>query len=221
MSKGRDWWPGNRHGKLVMVRKWMEVCTLNAEAWKIEEDVLKELSALADEADNSLKLVQHESTRTPVAHADCKEAFELLTAAARDMKRRYFLVPPLRKSDLIALGLKVPDPNPTPSGPPTARAKIDTFLEGRYELGYKVAYCSGNPDDPANKGFRIFYLVQDKSEGVPLHQTDLHESFFTKRKKDILRFAPEDSGKMCHMAVQIENEGKKGPWGPITSALIP
>jgi hypothetical protein len=26
---------------------------------------------------------------------------------------------------------------------------------------------------------------------------------------------------LSHMAVQIENEGRKGPWGPLVSALIP
>jgi hypothetical protein len=30
-----------------------------------------------------------------------------------------------------------------------------------------------------------------------------------------------DSGKTAYFAVQIENEGKKGPWGPLVLALIP
>jgi hypothetical protein len=37
----------------------------------------------------------------------------------------------------------------------------------------------------------------------------------------VIEFEFGDSGKKCFMAVQIENEGKKGPWGPLTSALIP
>jgi hypothetical protein len=31
----------------------------------------------------------------------------------------------------------------------------------------------------------------------------------------------KDSGKTAYFAVQIENDGKKGVWGPMVSALIP
>jgi hypothetical protein len=49
----------------------------------------------------------------------------------------------------------------------------------------------------------------------------LDESFFTKRKKDVVVFDYEDSGKTAYFAVQVENDGKKGPWGPLVSAVIP
>jgi hypothetical protein len=49
----------------------------------------------------------------------------------------------------------------------------------------------------------------------------LIKSFYTKRKKDVMEFEFGDSGKTAFFAVQIENDGKKGPWGPMVSALIP
>jgi hypothetical protein len=66
------------------------------------------------------------------------------------------------------------------------------------ELG-KIIYVTGGPEDP----------------------DDLRKSFYTKRKKDRIEFDFGDSGKTAFFAVQIENEGKKGPWGPLVSALIP
>jgi hypothetical protein len=42
-----------------------------------------------------------------------------------------------------------------------------------------------------------------------------------QRKKDVMEFNFGDSGKTAYFAVQIENEGKKGPWGPLVSAIIP
>jgi hypothetical protein len=57
----------------------------------------------------------------------------------------------------------------------SAASSIETCLVGRHELGVKMIYMSGNPND---------------------------------------------SGKTAYFAVQIENEGKKGPWGPLVSALI-
>jgi hypothetical protein len=58
-------------------------------------------------------------------------------------------------------------------------------------------------------------------ETPPAKPGDLRKSFYTKRKKDVIEFDFEDSGKTVHFAVQIENDGKKGNWGPLVSALIP
>jgi hypothetical protein len=58
-------------------------------------------------------------------------------------------------------------------------------------------------------------------ETPPANPDDLRKSFYTKRKKDIIEFDFDDSGKTVYFAVQIENDGKKGPWGPLVNALIP
>jgi hypothetical protein len=92
---------------------------------------------------------------------------------------------------------------------------------GRHELGVKIIYVTGSPADPANKGYRIWYSIIAPGETPPANPDELRKSFYTKRKKDVIEFDFGDSGKICHMAVQIENEGKKGPWGPLTQALIP
>jgi hypothetical protein len=92
---------------------------------------------------------------------------------------------------------------------------------GRHELGIKLIYVTGDPQDRANKGYRIWHTLAAPGERAPASPEDLHKSFFTKRKKDVIEFQFEDSGKICYMAVQVENEGRKGPWGPIVSALIP
>jgi hypothetical protein len=57
------------------------------------------------------------------------------------------------------------------------------------ELG-KIIYVTGGPEDP----------------------DDLRKSFYTKRKKGVIEFSFGDSGKTAWFAVQIENDGRKGPW---------
>jgi hypothetical protein len=204
-----------------MARDWQSVAGTNASAWGIPPAVLQELNTLIQAADTALTTAKNETTRTPVATAQCKEAFDTLAAAMRDMKRRYFLTPPLLDSDYIALGLKPHDTTPTASGIPTAQVTIETYLVGRHELGVRIIYVTGSPTDPANKGYRIWYSIVAPGETPPANPDELRKSFFTKRKKDVIEFEFGDSGKNCFMAVQIENEGKKGPWGPLTSALIP
>jgi hypothetical protein len=204
-----------------MAKDWKAVITAEQTAWNIPAAALTGLDGLIQTADAALATAKNETTRTPVATAQCKAAFEALAAAMRDMKRRYFLTPPLTDADYIALGLKPHDGTPTQSGTPADQVTIETYLVGRHELGVKIIYVTGGPEHPANKGCRIWYSVTAPGEAAPTNPDDLRKSFFTKRKKDIIEFDFGDSGKTAHFAVQIENEGKKGPWGPLVSALIP
>jgi hypothetical protein len=221
MAVTKDWLPASRTGQLSMARDWKAVMTVNAGAWGIPAAVLAEFDGLIQASETALATAQNETTRTPVATAQCKAAFDTLAAKMRDIKRRYFLSPPLVDADYISLGLKPPDTTPTQSGTPTAQVTIETYLIGRHELGVKIVYVTGGPADPANKGYRIWYSVTAQGEAAPENPEDLRKSFSTKRKKDVIEFEYGDSGKTAHFAVQIENEGKKGPWGPLVSALIP
>jgi hypothetical protein len=204
-----------------MAKDWKAVMTANASAWNIPAGVLTELDTLTQTAETALDTALNETTRTPVATAQCKAAFEALTAFMRDTKKRFFLVPPLDNPALVSLGLHPADHTPTPSGNPTAQTIVETYLVGRHELGVKIIYVTGNPGDAANKGYRIWYSVVAPGETPPPSPDDLRKSFFTKRKKDLIEFDFGDSGKTAYFAVQIENEGKKGPWGPLVQALIP
>jgi hypothetical protein len=98
---------------------------------------------------------------------------------------------------------------------------VEPYLAGRHQLGIRLLYITGSPDDPANKGYRVWYSVVGEGEEPPANPDDLRKSFYTKRKKDLIDFEYGDSGKTAYFAVQVENDGKKGPWGPLTSALIP
>jgi hypothetical protein len=204
-----------------MADDWITVCTIKKTAWGIPDPALAELTARWDTARAALQTAKNETTRTPVATAQCKEAFDTLSDFMRDFKRRYFLSPPLTASDFVSLGLKPHDSKPTPSGAPTAQVTVETYLVGRHELGIRIVYVTGSPDDPANKGYRIWYSVVAPGEIPPANPEEMRKSFFTKRRKDLIEFEFGDSGKTVYFAVQVENGGKKGTWGPMVSALIP
>ncbi|MDR2032170.1 MAG: hypothetical protein LBP86_07955 [Azoarcus sp.] len=221
MTVKKDWLPSARDGILGMGKDWRSVFNTQAAAWNIPPNVPPALDTLIVAAQTALETARNEATRTPVAVARCREAFDALAASMRDIKRRYFLTPPLTESDYISLGLKPRDAKPTPSHAPTAQAKVETFLVGRHELGLKILYVAGDASDPANKGYRIWYDVTAPGEPPPSDPEALRKSFYTTRKKDLLEFGFGDSGKTAWLAVQIENDGKKGPWGPLVSALIP
>ncbi|MDR2515756.1 MAG: hypothetical protein LBC88_00050, partial [Spirochaetaceae bacterium] len=114
MANRSDWLPGTREGQLAMVKDWISVVEGKAAAWLVPAAALTGLGGFKEEAETALDTARNETTRTPVATARCREAFEALAAGMRDFKRRYFLEPPLSDADLVSLGLKPPDRNPTP-----------------------------------------------------------------------------------------------------------
>ena len=223
MSKSSDWLPSGRQDQITMANNWLSILQTGTTAadWSVPAAAITELAALAGEAETALKTAQNEETRTPVAGARCKTAFNSLTDKMRDIKKRWFHEPPLTEADVISLGLKLRDTTPTLSGTPTAQVTIETFLIGRHQLGIKIRYVTGNPADAANKGYRIWYSVIAQGETPPAGPDDLRKSFLTKRKKDLIDFEFGDSGKTAYFAVQVENQKKKGPWGPLVNALIP
>jgi hypothetical protein len=132
-----------------------------------------------------------------------------------------FYVPPLTEADIVSPGLKPHDTTHTPTTAPTAQVTGETYLVGRHELGGKIIYVTGNPNDKATKGFRIWYTVLESGETAPAGPEQLPRSFLTQRRKDVVSFDYKDSGKTACLAAQIENGRLKGEWGPMTSALIP
>jgi hypothetical protein len=204
-----------------MAKEWTAVLGGKFSTWEIPPDVITDINVLTQAAQSALETAQTESTRTPVTTARCKDAFDALIDKMRDIKRRYFLEPPLTDADIISLGLKPHDSTHTPSGAPSAQVRVETYLAGRHELGIKIVYVNGDEHDPANKGYRIWYGAFEHGEPPPATPDALHKSVFTRRKKDMIVFDFDDSGKSAYFAVQIENDGKKGPWGPMEFAIIP
>jgi hypothetical protein len=113
------------------------------------------------------------------------------------------------------------DSTKTPGATPTAQVTVETYLVGRHELGVKIVYVTGNPADPANKSYRIWHSVIAPGETPPARPEELRKSFSTMRKKELIQFDYDDSGKTAYFAVQVENGNKQGSWGPLVSALIP
>jgi hypothetical protein len=204
-----------------MCREWITILGTKAPAWNIPAPAVQDLGTVYGGAQSALDTAMNESTRTQVVNTLCRDAFTALEADMRNVKSRYFFVPPLTNADLVSLGLKPRDDTRTPAGTPTGQATLEIFLRGRHELGFRIVFLTGDPNDKANKVFRIWYLVQDKSLSAPIGPELLTKSYSTRRMRDIIPFEYQDSGSMAHLAVQIENGNLKGSWGPLISVIIP
>jgi hypothetical protein len=221
MAENTDWLPRARGEQLAMCRNWLTVMTEEARAaWGIPQAQYTELEDLCAAAAVLLEKAQS-SDRTESVTWQCRGSFNALGKKQRFFKNHYLLSPPLDNAALVRLGLSPRPAHYARTGKPAAMAAVETFLAGRHELGIRLVYVSGNPEDRANKGFRVWYKAVPPGGAPVTHPRELSESFFTRRKKDLIVFDYEDSGKTAFIAVQVENGSKKGPWGPIVSSIIP
>jgi hypothetical protein len=230
-KKTTDWYPGGRMEQIIMLRVWLTYLngpideTSGApsryKVWGIPEDIMDKLGEAERKAGAALVTAMSEETRTSVINTLVSVSFGDMEKQMRDVKRRWFFSPPLTEMDIIALGLKSHDKTRVMSGIPTGRVRIETFLVDTHQLGFRYVWTSGSPDDPSNKSLRVYYKVVGQGEAAPKNPEELTQSFSTRRKKDIVNLAYEDSGKRIFFAVQVENGSFKGSWGEMGSAIIP
>ena len=231
-----DWLPSSRTGMVQMASSWSKIVTEKAEGWNLPGQIPKILEDLCKDAKDALALATS-SDRSPATNQQIRTTFGVLTDYMRDLKRRYFFMPPLSEVDWISLGLRLPDTTPTHIGPPSSVVSAEITYPHKNSLSlFIVPIDSHRYDERADWGFRVYFGVLphsgDVSEEImierqylrraPQNPEELTQSHFTRRKRDLIEFPYDNSGKQCFICIRYENsKGDKGPWGPIVSSFIP
>jgi hypothetical protein len=231
-----DWLPSSRTGQLDMALNWMDILYRKSKAWGIPDEVHTNLETLVEHAQDALHDARG-SERNAVINQQVRTAFGALTDFMRDVKRRYYFIPPLSEADWVSLGLHLPDATPTNIGAPTTVVSAEISYPHKNALALLITPVSGGYDDRADWGFRIYYGVLPHSgdniseemmierqylRRVPQNPEELPHSHFTRRKRDLIDFPYDNSGKQCVICIRYENgKGDKGPWGPMVSSFIP
>ena len=220
MSNRGDWMPSDRNGQLTMAKTWCAILGAKGETWGVPADVVTRISQKANVAGSENDIPASE--RNTVSSARLKTAFGELSAEMRDAKKRYFYNPPLSDADLLSLGLKPKDNEPTPVNDPTGQAEAGISFPGRTQLMLHIKHVAGQQNDArAYYGCRIYWGIPDAGDPPP-QGYHLRESKFTRKKKELFTFQPAESGKTVYFCIRYENsKGVAGPWGPVTSAIIP
>jgi hypothetical protein len=231
-----DWLPHKREELLHMAKTWISVLNSPADnqggglgppetwaqRWRVTAEALASLESLTAIAEPIFEEAAATEFRGGRALTErLNTAFGNLDTHMRYMYRHFFLEPELSPENFAMMLLHAPDHTPTPSQAPTAQIRLETFLVGPCQLGYKAVYISGDPRAKENKGFSIKRMETNPGEPYPTGPDDFPDAIFTHRKRDIIVYPYGSSGKIAHFIARVENEGKSGPWGPITSAVIP
>jgi hypothetical protein len=211
-----DWLPRPKTAKIEMSNNWAAKIAANP-GWEIPAAVPQNLTAKTA-ALQTLLLTPPED-RTPTINARIKAAEKALDDAMRDVKKRYFYVPPLDDADLISLGLKPKDAEPTEIPAPEARVQATFQHEGNAMVLRITTPVS--PDLRPYHGVKMRYAILDQAAPPPANPEQLTTDDFITAKKKKYTFDAEYSGKYLYYRLRWESKtGKKGPWGDIQKTII-
>jgi hypothetical protein len=217
----KDWMPSYRGKQIDMAGAWTGIVLANKELWRIFDGDIEKLQAAYAAASSAV--MKPEGSRSKADNAEIKAAMNALVSCMRYIKRCYFHVPPLTDADLIRLGLRPKDEIPTPVPAPTGQAEVSTQYGGTTQLYATVSHLEGTALDPKTvHGYKLAFMLCDADQTPPASGKELSESRFSRRKKFLLNFEPEDKGKKVYFSARYENsKGEAGPWVPVTSAVVP
>ena len=236
MAHNQDWLPRSRTEQLAMARNWLNILETKAAAWGVPPATVEKLQILTADAITALDNAMS-AARNAVTNQQVRTAFGALTDHMRDIRRRHFFMPPLTEPDWVSLGMRLPDTNPTHIGLPTTVVTAEISYPHKNALSLFVTPIDGHRyDERADWGFRIYFGVLPHSGDVsdemmferqylrraPQNPEELPHSHFTRRKRDLIEFPYDNSGKQCFICIRYENgKGDAGPWGPMVSSFIP
>ena len=227
MAKSSDWLPSSREGRLRMGKDWVVQINERKSVYDIPPEhfnVLEEKVRCLGEHMSVPKTMRTMTKNNEIQYAD-----DELTKIMRDIKRRYFFVPPLTTADLMLLGIKPRDTIPTNVNAPRVQMTGQLSCPGKGLVDLKNIHSVGMyADNRSDYGVRIYYGIlgsPDDNDKFPLKQeprvgSDLPHSVFTKHKKYRFDFTGS-SGKHAFFCLQCENsKGQPGPWGEIIETYI-
>jgi hypothetical protein len=216
-----------------MAKVWKSVIETRGSGWGIPQALTAGLGAATDDAGEILETVLS-GDRSSITTTECRRIFGVLVEKMRFIKDRYFKKPPLAEEDFTALLLKAPHMPRTLRGTPRAQKTAEIGRSGTAMLILRYKYAEGTEslaDPRTDIGLQVRYGVlpppgaepsgRDLTR-IPAHPEELPVVFATKRKKDIINFNANDSGKTAYFGICIENgNGAYGPWCPIFHAIVP
>jgi hypothetical protein len=229
MIMSERWYPTKRADMLVMANVWITALTTQGPAWGVPQTAAAELQSLTTAAETALNTAQTVA-RDEVHNAKVRLAFAALEANMRDLKKRYFLAPPLAEPDFVILLLHPHDgtrsviPAPDLEGEGDLKFPDYSIIEVQ-NIRARGAVTDKRPYDAV----KIYFgMTGTPTPQYPYRLSEAPESGFllpysarTRRKHHRFEF-PGESGNRIYVCVRWQNgKGQEGPYGPVLTAIIP
>jgi hypothetical protein len=195
----------------------------NRQKWGLEDKWLDEtLLPEKQKWEQAWETYVNPATRNPAvtfAKTQQRKTYEKpLRILVKNLQSNLHVTP----EELQAMGIVIPSPGkrPSPIASDSPDAEVDTSVIGRISIHFfrrGGTHRKGKPD--GQRGAEIRWVISE----TPLTRwEELIHSEFDTNSPFTLAFENDWRGKTVYFALRWENtRGEKGPWSPITYAIIP
>jgi len=215
-----DWMPARRADQMSMARRWNDVFVEKGAEWGIPIAMTNRLRLLtADAGDAQVQAESAEGTKGDIVRM--RTAFQELVAQMRDIRRRFFFIPPLTEANFVDLGLQPPDTIRTPHIDVPEMVDFVIHLSNIRELVVDF-WVQGEAHKAKPHGYDGAVVIWGLRDFPPERPDDLPHHTMASRTPHTLTFEETQRGAMVQIALAWQNErGHLGQWSEYKSAIIP
>jgi hypothetical protein len=139
----------------------------------------------------------------------------------RDIKDRYFKVPPLTDAQLVALGLTPRDTTPSHIGPSKSRPGFDIKPRDVCRLSITL-WDEDTGEKKRPYGMNGAVATYAIGEAPVVDRAGFNRSVLITKTPHILEVEEEYRGKWLSMAMCWQSEsGERGAWSEVESCVVP
>jgi hypothetical protein len=220
MAHGQDWMPTTIQGRIDMGRRWVDILKVKGTGWRVPEIVTGDLEEFVEAAEEAQAQALSAGANAAIRHRRDRFVAEMV-AYMRDVRNRYFFIPPMNEEDFLSLGLRLPDTIRTQHTNVTE--EVDFVLEIRGTKQVHVRFwVMGQANTAKPAGYDGAVIVWGMPDAPPDNADELPFHTMASRTPHTLKFDETDRGKTVYIALQWQNErGITGAWSDIKSTVIP
>jgi hypothetical protein len=215
-----DWMPSTIQRRIDMGRNWVNKLAVKAVAWRVPEIVAADLGELVEQAEEAQAQALSADATAPIRHRRDRFVADM-AAFMRDVRRRYFFVPPMVEEDILSLGLRLPDTVRTDHINVTEEVDFVLEIQGQRQVHVRF-WQQGVASMAKPAGYDGAVVVWGIRAAPPDTADDLPNHTMASRTPHTIQFSEDERGGTVYVALRWQNErGNTGPWSDIKSAIIP
>ena len=222
MSKSKDYIPRSNAAFLVWIKNLLAYVNVNFERMKayVPDDTMTDMVNDLEFWITKCDEPNHGRMDIIAKNAARKKLEKEIRSFVQGVLARN---PNVTDLDREAMVLRVYDIIPTLVSIPKVRTNVNVVYKGAGLLELHVSpEADISEDRRAYYGWKIQYDLFNADAPAPETRNVLNHGVFTRRKKELFVFQPEDSAKRMYFCARYENsKGQAGPWSNIMSAVIP
>jgi hypothetical protein len=203
-----------------MGRRWVDILTVKGAHWRVPDIVVGDLTEFVESAEQAQAVVNAGDAGPATRHRRDRLVADMV-AYMRDVRNRYFFIPPMNEEDFIELGLPLHDTTRTDRVEVTEQVDFVLEIDGPRQIHVRF-WQRGLATLAKPAGYDGAVLDWEIRDTPPDDPHELHEHTMASRTPFTLQFREEDRGRIVYVALRWQNErGITGPWSNIGSSMIP